>query len=104
MMIWFIGGLAMVAVGIAAWRMPARTVQPVGDRFFCDGYTVVQPEMSGDFYAKVVCHGATGATDVSALTYVTLLVVAYLVGASATYLVLKVVAPKPKTRIQRALA
>ena len=104
MMIWFIGGLAMVAVGFAAWRVPERTVQPVGDRFFCDGSTIVQPELSGGFYAKVICHGSRGDTDVSALTYVTLLVVAYLVGATATYLVLKIVAPKPKTRIQRAVA
>jgi hypothetical protein len=94
---------ALLVVGLQ-WKSPERSVEPIADRFLCDGSVAVGPTTGPgeDIVRDVICLRGRSADDITALTLVVLGVPCALVLATATLLFRRFLAPRQRVGLRRA--
>jgi hypothetical protein len=94
--------LAATAVGLVLvlqWRTPERSVEPVADKFLCEGVVAVgQTDGPGEL-RQVVCVDGRSSEDITALTNIVLGVPVLLVLVTLTILMRHFLAPRHRRRM-----
>ena len=94
--------LAATAVGLVLvlqWKAPERSVEPVANRFLCEGVVAVgETDGPGDL-RQVTCVDGRTADDITALTNLVLGVPVLLVLVTLTMLMRHFLAPRQRRRI-----
>jgi len=94
--------LASVAIGLVLvlqWQAPERSVEPVANKFLCDGLVAVGQTDGPGQLRQITCVDGRTSDDITALTNIVLGVPVLLVLVTLTMLMRHFLTPRPRRRI-----
>ena len=97
--------LASAAVGLVLvlqWKAPERSVEPVANKFLCDGLVAVGGTDRAGQLRQITCVDGRRSNDITVLTNVVLGVPVLLVLVTVTMLMRHFLTPRPRRRIGEA--
>jgi hypothetical protein len=93
-----------LVVLVLQWQAPERTVEPLANRFLCQGEVAVgySGGAGSDIVREVTCVDGRDGEDITALTLIVLGLPCLLVIATSVLLFRRFMAPHKRVRIRRA--
>ncbi len=95
--------LASAAVGLVLvlqWQNPERSVEPVAEKFLCDGIVGIESSDGPGTVREVTCVDGRSSEEITTLTMIVLFVPCLLIMVSLAVLMRHFLTPQQRTRVR----